>query len=175
MKKVIWGALLIVAAIASGCKTGTAQGTAGAPATALSVAQAIDKAVANGALPKLDNGASLTGPDIDGNGVRDDIDAYINGLPYADVQKAALRQDAKANTAILTADVTSDASLMAASNLSARSVHCLRSLFHSDAHNLSQNIEKYSFNTKARFDAYMKFSAAMGGKAVEIPSGNTCD
>jgi hypothetical protein len=29
---------------------------------------------------------SIVGPDTDGNGIRDDIDAYIATLPYTEVQ-----------------------------------------------------------------------------------------
>lgn len=51
------------------------------PAAPSSVREALLKMDADGTAPKLNRDADVAGPDVDGNGVRDDLDAYINSLP----------------------------------------------------------------------------------------------
>ena len=58
-----------------------------APAAPSSVREALLKMDADGTAPKLNRDADVAGPDVDGNGVRDDLDAYINSLPDTEPQK----------------------------------------------------------------------------------------
>jgi hypothetical protein len=60
------------------------------------------------AYPLLDRSNSVVGPDIDGDGVRDDIQKWIDSLPDTPAQKAALRQEAKAERLILAAGEAGD-------------------------------------------------------------------
>ena len=54
---------------------------------------------------------TILGIDVDGNGVRDDIDAYIARLPSSKIQKTALLQMAAAESLTMTVN-TSDQSQM---------------------------------------------------------------
>lgn len=65
-----------------------------------SVREALLKMDADGTAPKLNRDADVAGTDVDGNGVRDDLDAYINSLPDTEPQKKALRQGYRGNPPI---------------------------------------------------------------------------
>ena len=57
-----------------------------------------------GKLPTLDRSDSLLGPDLDNNGIRDDIEAYILTQNFTEPIKKAAQQVAKAFSNILKAD-----------------------------------------------------------------------
>lgn len=63
----------------------------------------------SGKLPKLDRSTSIAGLDVNNNGIRDDIDAWIAALPITGVQKKAAEQSAKVRQAELLVDLTNKA------------------------------------------------------------------
>ena len=62
-----------------------------APATPSQPAKSLKDQIADaeraGKYPPLDRSSDIAGPDANGNGVRDDIEAWINSLPVTDLQR----------------------------------------------------------------------------------------
>jgi hypothetical protein len=135
-----------------------------------SVFEAIQKGEANGTLPILNRDASIAGPDTDGNGVRDDIDAYIDRLTDTPAQKAALRQLSAGILASMIADVHDKNALDAASKAITNGTACLDVHYDSaTATAKGAEIEKLTVNTKKRVLAYAAFSNAISGTTFTLP------
>jgi hypothetical protein len=131
--------------------------------------------VKSGVMPKLDTSTSLLGTDADGNGVRDDIDAYIASLPDTAVQKRALRQSAAAINATVAVEPADSAALLRVDKLTSDGVVCLVDSY-SDIQ-LSRKrfaeIQGYTINTKARFLASQAYNRAMSGTSSSLPAKGT--
>jgi hypothetical protein len=150
-----------------------------APAAATTVAtvslkEQITKLEDSGALPKLDRSSSITGPDVNNNGVRDDIEAYIAALQLTEVQKKALMQDAKALQMALTVDTTDKVAVQKVGEIMMASSKCIggRIINFTD---YSLKIESITANTKERAKQYIKFNTASSGSVTSLPSGDTCE
>lgn len=134
----------------------------------------------SGALPKLDRSASLAGPDADGNGVRDDIDAYINGK-FSDLkQRKAVLQDARAMQKAVLVDATNKEATKAVSLEIFASVNCMFSAFPDGEGQVSPiaiggKIEAITANTKTRLKAYLAYNKSRDGTASTMPQGDTCE
>ncbi len=117
----------------------------------------------------------LTGIDANANGVRDDLDAYIAALPDTIPQKSALSQmSASLGKAMLT-DTTNQSAMSAASKEIAAAAACLYARYDSSvAGKKSADMEKRTINTKARFNSYDKFNAALNGATFALPHGDGC-
>ncbi len=167
---------LTTALLLSACRADeNANANSTAPIT--SIGQAILAAEANGTIPKLNHDDTLLGPDTDGNGIRDDIDAYIASLPYTEVQKKAVQQDARALTATLTVDKTDKTAVINVNDKLTRSIGCLHFQFDSDtASKKFADNQKMIVNTKNRFLEYEKFNSALSGTTWTLPDrGTSCD
>lgn len=140
------------------------------------VGQAILAAEANGTIPKLNHDDTLLGPDTDGNGIRDDIDAYIATLPYTEVQKKAVKQHAKALSASLTVNTTDKVALLKVADDMSRASWCTFTKLGGDiAPKIKADNEKMIVNTKIRFLEYEKFNSALSGGVFASPDGDGCD
>ena len=147
------------------------------PATP-SLKSQIDMLERSGALPALDRSASIVGPDVNNNGVRDDIEAYVNSLPLSPVQKRAVMQDARATQNTLTVDLTDKAALQKAGDALMASSKCLGDMFTPDVELMSMmsgKIEAMTANTRERSRQYMAYNAARSGSATSRPSYDTCE
>ena len=147
-----------------------------APVT--TVGQAILAAEANGTIPRLNHDDTIAGPDTDNNSIRDDIDAYIATLPYTEVQKKAVQQNARVLATTLTVDKTDKVALLAVSSQIDRAIDCIHDQFLSEpgrASKLSSDNEKMIVNTKIRFIEYEKFNSALSGGVFASPTGDSCD
>lgn len=167
MKKILTVLLISfsVAFLLSGCRVTT-------------IEQAIMAAESNGSIPKLNHDNTIAGPDKDNNGIRDDIDAYIATLPYTEVQKKAVKQDARALTATLTVDKTDQVAVISTNDKLTKAIVCVHDQFTSEPGKASKIIseaEKLTINTKTRFLEYEKFNSALSGSTWDLPNGNTCE
>jgi len=132
-----------------------------------------------GSLPILNRDNTVAGSDMNANGVRDDIDAYIASLPDSAPQKAALTQVSSALTTAMTVDVTNQNALNIAMSKITNSVTCINSRYNT-ATNITMGtdkrhlIRKLTINTKLRFLAFEKFNTAMSGKVFSLPQGSGC-
>ncbi|HEY5514548.1 MAG TPA: hypothetical protein VIK40_12975 [Geomonas sp.] len=139
------------------------------------VADALKASDQSGAYPALNHDSTIAGPDLDNNGVRDDVDAYINALPDNSSQKSALRQTHSAISNAMLADTTNQNALVAATRKIANATACIHAKYDSTtASNKNSEMEKITVNTKGRFRAYEKFSAAISGTTFVLPEGDGC-
>ena len=166
------GAALILAL--SGCGGGSGSSPA-TPSTPTSLANAIQQAEATGAVPKLNHDNTVLGPDVNGNGIRDDIDLYIAAQPDTSTQKAALSQMAVALQASMAIDTTNNAARLAVSSKIGKGITCLFSVYGDPkGGDKSDDIEKITVNTMTRLHAYEKYNTAMSGSdLVQLP-GTGC-
>ncbi|AZG06711.1 hypothetical protein EGT29_01880 [Pigmentiphaga sp. H8] len=129
-----------------------------------------------GELPVLDRSEDLGGPDADGNGVRDDIDAWIARQGGAPARQDALRQLARSFRDALLARGDSVAAQEAAWRTT-RGVSCVmaRSGSSTEGADAVADMRKMSANTQARVLAYLDYSAALDGAILSLPAGDGCD
>lgn len=158
-------------------------GGAGVPAVAAeqqTPQQQLAALEANGSIPKLDRSSALAGTDSDGNGVRDDIDVFIDANYVSRPQRAAARQVASSLQAALMSDLTSRKDILAISIRSGRAINCIFRIF--DGKNgskipdaVANEIESMTTNTKARLLKYLAYSKALNGESLSLPNGDTCE
>ena len=188
-------ALLLACALLSACGGGSGGGgTTGAPAAAspastprappaapAPAAQSLQEQItameSSGAYPKLDRSADIPGPDANGNGVRDDIEAWVNAQPVTNGQKKALMQDAMATQRTLLVALDDKKALQAAGEGFAASFQCGMLQFpeYSDFSKYAGKIEAMTANTRQRAERYMKYNAARSGSSTTNPRGDTCE
>ncbi|MHB1677529.1 MAG: hypothetical protein ACYCSS_08320 [Sulfuriferula sp.] len=167
------GAALMLAL--SGCGGGSGSGSA-TPSTPASLANAILQAESSGAVPKLNHDNTVLGPDVNGNGIRDDVDLYIAAQPDTPAQKAALSQMAVALQASMAVDTTNRNALLAVSTKMMNGVACLFSVYNDMVGGQkSDDIEKITVDTMTRLHAYEKFNTAESGTIDTAPTGSGCD
>jgi hypothetical protein len=142
------------------------------------VAAALAALEASGQIPVLDRSSSLPGPDVDANGVRDDIDRYIDDLPDSAAQKNSLKQIARALGTAIQAGVANvtDTRLGEISALIGRAVKCIWQRYDvSSAPGKVTTLEKLMANTRTRFDAYDAYNTKVSGRSSRLPRGVVCD
>lgn len=135
---------------------------------------------ASGAIPALERGNTLAGVDANGNGVRDDVEAYIVAQYVRASQRAAAMQAAKALQAALLVTVQD---LVAAKDVSRRityAANCIFSRFSDplsskDPARVMTELEGITANTKPRLLAYLAYNKALDGTSSALPEGDTCE
>ena len=131
-------------------------------------------------IPSLERSPTLQGIDMNGNGVRDDIDAYIEkNFPVAAEKKAALQVAQSLQKKLLVDKADSDA-LEAVSNAGVRAFNCASNVFAGPdgmkrMSMMSKEIISLTTNTKIRLLAYLEYNKARSGSVIDIPDGDTCD
>ncbi|PNG53368.1 MULTISPECIES: hypothetical protein [unclassified Variovorax] len=131
----------------------------------------------SGAYPALDRSSDVAGPDANRNGVRDDIEAWINAQPITDLQRKALMQSARALQRTLILDVKDKTALQKSGEEILASTNCGDSVFSPYAifSHLLGKIEAMTANTRERAVRYMQYNAASSGSSTTLPNGNTCE
>jgi hypothetical protein len=129
------------------------------------------------ASPGLDRSKDIAGPDANANGVRDDIESWINAQPVNDRQRKSLVQDARATQRTLLVDLKDQAALQKTSDGLAASLNCGGENFPDYVvfSRLAGKIESMTANTKERAARYMQYNAARSGSSTTMPSGDTCE
>ena len=168
MKKVSWMLLVVVAFGIAGC------------AQKSESEKAMDALEASGAIPALERGSTLTGIDSNGNGVRDDVDAYISAQYSEASQRAAAIQSARALQAALLINVQDVAAARAVSLKITQAANCVFSRFPGspatkDPARVLQELEGVTANTKPRLLAYLAYNKALDGTSAALPEGDTCE
>ena len=148
------------------------------PLSTQSLAEQIKTLEDTGAYPKLDRSTDLKGPDQNLNGVRDDVEAWINAQPITDVQKKAAIQKAEAFQKTLFVDLADKVALQAVGDSSSAATNCLYDVYMKDTATLrkiNNKIEAITFNTKERTMRYIAYNKALSGMSFRMPFGeNTC-
>ena len=145
---------------------------------------ALEKA---GELPALDRSSSIAGPDVDANGIRDDIDAYIAVLPVNDSVKKAARQRARVQQRIGSIDLNDRAALMALADASMAATACMSESAEAglppdqhgkagdDGYAITLKIQAITANTPERADRYLAYTRALHGTSTTYPTGKVCE
>ena len=135
---------------------------------------------ASGAIPKLERLPMIEGIDIDRNGVRDDIDAYVAKTYTDEAQRRAAVQMARAYQAMLLVDKSDERALDEVSMQGSRAVACLSAVFVSDSEiakgdQMLETLESLTTNTKERLKAYLAYNKARSGSVSQRIGSNTCE
>lgn len=142
-----------------------------------SISAIVTKLEDEGQLPKLDRTDTLLGVDANGDGVRDDIKAWINKQDLSSPQKGALTQLALALSATLTADVANKSDLGRVYQLEAAAINCIydrKAQILKSGDRTIKVLESYTFNTKSRTLAAFKFTAALDGYVSSSSTETSC-
>lgn len=153
-------------------------GGAGGNASAQSPKERIAALEAEGKLPKLDRSSDLKGPDLNGDGVRDDIEAILKAK-YKGQQLAATKQFARSYQAVFDLPDDDHIAAKALINKASRGLKCVFIKFQGDENDhptaVSQAIESMTFNTKGRLNAYLRLNKILDGSVLSWPQGDTCE
>lgn len=129
----------------------------------------------SGTVPTLGRSTSLTGPDANGDGVRDDIAQWIAQQPATTDQKSALLQLASALQQALLVDLNDQAALLAVSAREHAAVKCVvRRHVKSVVGDAVRVLERMTANTRERAHAYLQYANAMNGSVSQSPEGDGC-
>jgi hypothetical protein len=169
---VVWTLALVM----TGSWEGIAVGGAEASRTAQ---QEIARLEASGELPVLDREPTLGGIDANTNGVRDDIERYIEKKYTVAAQRKAAMQTARALQQTLLVNKEDSVELDLISAKSFRAVACLDDTFVGpDAPNSTSvlgEVRAITTNTNDRLKAYLAYNHARSGSVSRLPEGGTCE
>jgi len=138
--------------------------------------------------PYLDKSDSLLGPDLDGNGIRDDIDRYIKENFTQPNERKAVEQYARTIQKRLMIDTTDDMAVQNHKYVDSRAFQCVFHTFSTtyvEEGRRKRNSEKsasiiraihaFTINTHVRSKQFLKFNRALDGKVWSLLQGNTCN
>lgn len=122
---------------------------------------------------------TVMGIDNNSNGIRDDIDSFIEEN-YVDAQKKASIQMAKNLQKSLLADTTDKISLKEISKNNGRAINCIYSVFKGGKISkppakVIHELEALTVNTTIRKMAYEEYNRAVSGSVLSLPEGDTCE
>jgi len=124
-------------------------------------------------IPVLGRSADLAGPDLDNNGIRDDIDAYINKTYTNEKERKAAQQFARAMQHIILVDVNDEDAVNEASLLSNYAINCIGDTF--NTWKTLDEIKAMTTSTEKRLNAYLNYNSARDGSTSSLPKGDTCE
>ena len=129
--------------------------------------------------PTMGQHSELTGLDSDNDGIRDDVDAFIQSSYFRTVEVAAARQFAKAIQAAISAGAQQPQKSRLISIQISRAVNCVYVSFASNGLNtppakVIEQVRSLTTNTKERLNAYLAFAKTQDDTAHELPRGATC-
>lgn len=171
-----------VAASAAATQVGRAASAGGQPTSRRFPSNDVERLRAleeAGEIPQLDRSDSLQGPDADGNGVRDDIDAWIvRKLPEGQ-QRQAARQFARHLQATVLVDVDDPVAVRRLADAGMHATSCLFDAWpHTDTSapsRWSDQLQAMTSSTKQRLQARVAFSRALHGTVLRLPMEPRCD
>jgi len=132
----------------------------------------------SGEMPELDRSDSLTGPDTDNNGIRDDIDRYLLTVEASEAEKLALVQVARALQAVQASDLSSENKLRELDDVTLKASACVMDTYERavDADRESRKLQGYTANTRNRTRHYIKYNQLRDGTIFKLPKiGVSCD
>lgn len=141
---------------------------------------AVSQLEASGELPTLDRETTLGGIDANGDGVRDDIERYIEKKYSEPAQRKAAMQTARVYQRMLLVDANNMAELDAVSEAGSRAIVCAKSAFPEsegaiEQYRMTAELESMTTNTKTRLSAYLAYNKARSGTVSTMPQGGACD
>ena len=128
-----------------------------------------------GVIPRLDTGTTVEGTDADDNGIRDDIEAFIDFLPISETQKDASLSYARSFQQELLVDLGDEVEINLTIQNTMVAMKCLQSRSPERWQDLVDAISNVSLNTEERITRYLTYSEAISRSVIRLPSGNTCE
>lgn len=166
----------VLALVMTGCGGGGAAGDAGSSRTPQ---EEIARLEASGELPVLEREPTLGGIDANANGVRDDIERYIEKKYTEPAQRKAAMQTARAFQQMLLVNKEESAELDQISANSFRAIVCLDDTFvgpdSPNSASVLDEVRAITTNTKERLKAYLAYNEARSGSVSRLPKGSTCE
>jgi hypothetical protein len=144
-------------------------------------AHALARLESEGQIPRLDRSSALSGPDTNGNGIRDDLDTYLGSLALPQQQRAAAEQLARGFQAAVTIDSADPARTSAIDNRIRDAISCIWARFPHvagsapNASKMVHDLEKLTANTEARTRSYLKYNSSLNGTVASLPQGDGCE
>lgn len=186
--KFAYSSLWVAAALLVGCGGGSgghrpaqAEPVASSPAPGASIAlppapvpTLMDLRAPDG----LDRSSSLSGPDANHDGIRDDINRWIDTQPYSQPEKNAVSQLALTVQRTLLVDIKDKRAARRVAEAVYAAIGCVRLTFEPKSPKPSQitsHLEAITANTKDRAMQYIRFNSALDGMVFELPETPTCD
>jgi len=127
----------------------------------------------SGIIPKLDRSNTLGGTDSDDNGIRDDVDDYINKKYTNPKEKAAAQQMARAFQKELLIDLNNKKAVDEVDKFITMAIVCARNS--APDKNIMDDLMAATFNTKQRVKRFFAFDDLMDGSVTSLPEGDTCE
>lgn len=134
--------------------------------------------------PVLNRDDTLKGVDADENGIRDDIDEFINALVIPENERGFYQQSARYLQTVFNYDYSAATEIdveIAHAHLMAFEpvIHCMEqlNLAWDDASDTQDMVFALTLNTKLRSQHYANYSKALDGTGVEgtEPTGDDCE
>ncbi len=116
---------------------------------------------------------TLAGMDKNNNGVRDDIDKYIDAHYTNPIKHAAVIQSAKVIQKALLVDKNNIDAIKKIDREDNRAVNCLFSIF--EPSKIPTEIESLTINTKMRILEYSKYNKALDGTVSSELEEDSCE
>lgn len=123
----------------------------------------------------LDEDTDVHGTDADHNGIRDDIESFIDRSGETPARQVALRQLSTALQQAVTTDVAQTVALKVTAGQMNLAIACMWDRF--DARQAPAQVtrmEALTANTKERSRAYEAYNQAVSGMSFPLPKGNGC-
>lgn len=133
-----------------------------------------------GIIPRLERNATLEGVDDNANGVRDDIDQYIQTNYPKKEHVSSLTQMAISMQQTLLVDINDRIAVKKANQKVVEAINCIYSKFdrtvgEESPASASAKIESLTTNTKQRLLGYLAYNKALDGTSWATPDGDTCE
>ncbi|AXY60070.1 hypothetical protein [Acinetobacter sp. WCHAc010052] len=129
-----------------------------------------------GELPELERTDTIAGIDTDENGIRDDIDAYIQKNFKNIDQQNAVKQFAKSMQQFILIDPGNRQAAKEASIKNSMAISCIYLRFSADtAYKTVNEIDAITTNTKKRLLASNAVDKALDGTVISEQNGEVCD
>ena len=174
-QNLVLSALLALAL--SGC--GDDDKASSIPEENLTSTQIIQKMEQTGELPVLDRSGELAGTDANNDGIRDDIEAYIDREYVKPEQQRAVEQLALEFQKGLLLDMNNVVAVKQNMYEQSRAIQCIFDNFPiggaTDPNDVVKDLIAVSTNTKARLMAHLEFSKALDGTVLSSPDGDVCN
>jgi len=164
-------------ASSSESSSSSSSGTSPTAPGSLTLAQQIEQLERKGGYPTLDRSTDIAGPDANKNGVRDDIEAWINTLDVTELQRKALMQKAKSLQQTLLVDLHDKDAVQRVGEELMASTNCGGDRFtpYVEFSRLNGKIEAMTANTRQRAERYMQYNKASSGSVTTLPNHDTCE
>ncbi|EJO9874489.1 chromosome partitioning protein ParA [Vibrio vulnificus] len=134
--------------------------------------------------PLLDRSDSLTGPDTNQDGIRDDIEAFIDALEVTEPVRKALKQDARSAQENISHDFSdkTESSVSKATEISKKFDQALAcyefvGVEVDDIINSSRLLMSLTYNTKKRTLAFLSYNRLLNGSTSVMlaPKATYCE